>query len=214
MHEQVKEDWPAAIELAEAALVNEPAIREWAFGSYIIRAEIAQILALVGDHDRAVDGARDVLAFASRHDNGCLELMGHLVLGWVELERGNVTAADELIRSGFGKARSLGYVNLPCSPSADLARLAARALAVDIEPAWLPQLIRDRQVPAPAPCRQRPALGCPGSGPGHECARARPGSPRIPWTGPRDGQHRRGSDLSPACRRCVAVPVGASALAA
>lgn len=154
-HEQLKGNWPLVIEQSEFLLAHDPAIRDWLFGGHVVRLELAQVLAEVGDHERAAYWARDVLAFARRHDSPGLELLAVLVLAAGEIARGRLDQGDDLLRRGLSLARIQGHLALPCAPPGYMATLAARALAADIEPAWVRQLIRDQQLPALAPSLPR-----------------------------------------------------------
>lgn len=154
-HQQLLHNWDEVIAQSEHVLADDPSISNWLFGGHVVRVELAQVLAHVGDHDRADHWAREILAFSKTHESPSFEMLATLVLAAGALARDDTRKADQLLRHGFGMARVQGYRALPCAPTGYTATLAARALVADIESAWVRQLVREQQLPAPEACLPR-----------------------------------------------------------
>jgi DNA-binding SARP family transcriptional activator len=144
-------DWQAAADLALACLDHSPDFGGWTYGAQAVRTGLAQALAMLGQHDRARAHLAGPADFARRLPSPYLRMTIAFILAAGAYAAQDVAEGDEHLREALGLARAQGFRHLhPWWSPPFHAPLLARALAADIETAWVTQLIRLQRVAPPS----------------------------------------------------------------
>ena len=150
----LERDWNGAVELAQQRLQLSPDFGGWDFGRHLVDLALAHALCMQGKYAQACGhlvATREAVRQLPTLYIQRLDMRFGYIHAAAAYAEGDSARGDAELRKSLAMARAQGYRHIHPWWSPPLhAPLLARALEMDIESAWVTQLIKQQRIKSPA----------------------------------------------------------------